>query len=306
MGIQHGLSNALRACCCAIMAIVLLVGCATKGQDVSGGKSGVSGALMVVRIVGRQQPVKAVALDVLVDGQADGISFTAKVQGGIPGRPADYLLALALPPGQYVLKELRDATLVASDPAAKLATLDIPIQIEKKDPVYLGRLVLPVGGSSVGRADVTVEDNLEQDVLDFKTEFAQLREAVVDRKLILPQTVIVSPSVAANPARRMQVDVANSESAALLNPAARAAFAQFMRLAAPKAFATSPKGASGYASGRDAIGSALRKCVKQAKGEDCRLFAVDDTLITEASCKATMTGNGTAVMAGCSGNTKTK
>lgn len=112
------------------------------------------------------------------------------------------------------------------------------------------------------------------------------------------------------------VDLVTPDSAEALAPAARAAFARFLKLSAPRAFVTNADGVMSYASGADAIQRALRKCTERAgaaarahqrtsigsgqgpsvgkalansqvpDAPSCHIFAVDDMLVSARSCRA--------------------
>jgi hypothetical protein len=62
-----------------------------------------------------------------------------------------------------------------------------------------------------------------------------------------------------------------------VRPSNKAAYAKFLELALPRAFAVSSKGGFGYARGDYAVGRALGNC--QRNGNPCALYAVDADVV---------------------------
>ncbi len=69
----------------------------------------------------------------------------------------------------------------------------------------------------------------------------------------------------------------NAADAVPVSPSGKAAYAKFLEMAAPRAFAISGKGGFGYARGDYAVGRALGNC--QRYGNPCTLYAVDSDVV---------------------------
>jgi hypothetical protein len=279
----------------ALGAAGLLCGCAALGDKFIGDKKAneTSGALLVVRLVDRLEPPAAVQVDVGLLREGSTTSVTARRQQSVPGRFADYLVALALPPQRYVITAIRDAGLPAADPAALLLTATVPFEVKPGAPMYLGRLV--IAPAVAGGAAIEARDHYEEDTLLFRSAVAALRGLTIGRSIIAnsslasastPATASASP--AANKAapglaaRRMTADMISPDADAAFTQPARDAFAKFLRLRAPRAFAIGDDNARSYAyfEGAGAVERAMRECARQAQQRPCRLFAVDDTLLS--------------------------
>lgn len=261
--------------------------------------------MLAVRLLDRFEAPAEVVLDILPSGQAQAVAISGRLQQSIPGQFADYLLALALPAGSYRIKALRDAGLPAADRNALLAALDAPLEVADRDPGYLGRLSLRVGTGRASRQDIAIEDHYDDDTLFFRAALPDLRNVRIGRALLPADALLPAPGEAtateSGPPGRMEVDLIAADSTAQLVEPARGAFSRYLKLPLPRAFATNETGAYGHASGRDAVSGALRLCAKQSKGQACRLFAVDQTLLSATSCKATMAASaaGAPVQPGC-------
>lgn len=249
------------------------------------------GALMSVRLLDRFEPPAAVVVELLPQGQTQLSRVSGRLQQSIPGQFADYLVALALPPGSYRVQGVRDGRLPASDPDSMLAVLDAPLELGERDPVYLGQMLIRAGASSRAAGQgIRIEDRYDDDIVAFRAAVPQLRDVSIGRALLQP-----APTAGASSATkgdigatgRMEVERLALENVSLLREPARQAFTRFLKLPAPRAFAISDSGAHGQATGRSAVTEALRLCSRQARGQPCRLFAVDQTMLSAASCTAT-------------------
>ncbi len=267
------------------------------------------GALLVVRLSSLLEPPAAVRVDVALQGQPGVTSVSGRLQQSVPGQYADYLLALALPPDRYLLTGIRDADSQTPDAQRSLATINVPFEVTTTGPVYLGRLVLARGAA----AGVTVEDHFDEDTVLFRSAIGELKTATIGRSIIAAEALVgssVSPDPNAvpppPPGSALKVAPVTEAAADELASPARAAFAKFMLVKLPRAFAIGTAGSFGYARGANAVDRALRACAQRAGGEPCRLFAVDDTLITPDSCQATLDSGakGARIDPGCAPGTQ--
>lgn len=64
-----------------------------------------------------------------------------------------------------------------------------------------------------------------------------------------------------------------------LNPAGRERYARYAQAESPRAFAIAQSGAWAWRSGPQSIKQALELCAQSAKGQACRLYAVDDQVV---------------------------
>ncbi len=295
MSIVERVARFAHAVVIGLAGLVLLAGCASPPQAAPPAKPPLHGALLVVRLAGLLEPPAAVRIDIALQGQPAGTSVAGRLQQGVPGQYADYLVALALPPDRYVMTAVRNAVSPPSgkEPSQALATMNVPFEVKPSDPVYLGRLVLVPGAASV-----VVQDHFDEDTVLFRLAINDLRTADIGRDIIpaealagsvvAPDPAVPPPPPAGSALKVAPVTEAASES--LTSPSARTAFKDFLLLKSPRAFATSEGGDYGYARGASAVDRALRSCARRSKDETCRLFVVDETLITGDSCGATLEG----------------
>lgn len=260
-----------------------------------------NGALLSIRLNTRFEPPQSLALQLApANAAADPrpIFITGRLQRAVPGQ-ADYLMALALPAGHYKALFIRDGTALPNDPAAQLAALRGAIDVPNTGVIYLGRLVLRFNGATRSTQDVSIEDAYDDDTVFFKTTLSELRDVNIQRAVLSEHTIGSATNVGKGGG--MQVTTLDRNTARQLPDNARAGFMRFLNLNMPRAFATDWNGNFGYATGPHAVRDALRYCVKQSRGASCRLFAVDQTLITSLSCQATLESDQpqAAIQAGC-------
>lgn len=288
-------------------AVALLAGCASAPPP----PPPVQGALLVVRLAQVLEPPASLRLEVALAGETSGTAVSARLQQSVPGQYADYLVALALPPQRYVLTGLQAYDKTAAEASGKadqprlLALLNVPFEVPATEPVYLGRLIVPPGGAASPTV-FAIEDHFDEDTVQFRSAVAELREAKIGKQLIAPQALaaaqLAPPPTPEPVGAQMVVTPVTPASAELLVPRARNAFAGFLRLKPPRAFAISDADGYGYANGAQAVERALRACIRRSQAPTvCRMFAVDDTLIDRDSCQVTLASGAkkAAVDAGC-------
>ncbi len=304
--------------CLALLAGVLLTGCKSLGlqNGASANEAGkLTGGLLVIRLLDRTDPPRALAIDLTVEGQTQPISISGRLQRSVPGKFADYFIPLALPTGNYVLRQVRSLKPELASASSLLATLNLPWVNAKPEPVYLGRMTIQMLDRPASRGDIAVESHFEEDTVAFRTAVPELRTARVTEDLLSSQLLSSAAPVAAyEQAGFMDVIPIDARAGAALAEPARSAFARYLKLKMPRAFAVNKTGAFGYAEGRDAIAAAMYRCVRferslkkaaEAQGKtplpDCELMSVDQTLLTSESCKAALTNASDAAgpRAGC-------
>ena len=283
--------RSLRLACVSVALATLLAGCAAPVKKVEA--PALTGALIVVRLQNRLEFPPAVAVE--VGSEADGSlsAVTGRRQQSIPGRYADYLLALALPPQRYSITAMRAIGKTAEEPSELLASMMIPFDVRASNPAYLGRLVIaPEPVNNV--VNIDVQDHFDEDVLLFRSALAPLRTATID-KSVIPSSALASVKVSARREEKahpvqLGVDAVNSEALNLLAPRAQPAFTRFLALKLPRAFAVNNAGGSASGSGEGAMERAMRDCARPAGDKSCRIFAVDNTLVTQAACSPATEG----------------
>ncbi len=257
-----------------------------------------NGGLLVVRLQNRLEAPTSLVIEVASRQGGESAAFNGTLHRSLPGHYADYLFALALPPGEYALAAVHETSISGG----VLATLAAAIKIGDGPPGYLGRLVIAVdpGGGASG---LRIDDRYDDDTLLFRTTIDRLKSVEIGRNVISAQALdaLAQPGTASGNGGRIDLTLVADGAEAQLPAASRAAFAKFLRSKAPRAFATSETGQFGSATGANAVDRALRNCAKQAGARGCRLVAVDDTLIAPGSCRATLAGAGAdaPTLAGC-------
>jgi hypothetical protein len=268
-----------------VTAIYALTGCTTLPSGAQ--SSGMTGALMVVRLQNRLDPPASIAVDVAAKSDGRVISITGKRFQSVPGQYADYLIALALPSQEYTLNSLRDSSLPGKDAAGLLARLNIPIDVKSTQPVYLGRFVVSAAVFAEG-ADFDIQDHFAEDSVAFRSALAPLRNASIDRGVISPQT-LMKAKVALQVDRsqnqlQLEAKPVDAQTLAFLTPPAHTAFTRFLTFKLPRAFAINDAGKTGLASGAGAVERAMKDCSNSGQDKTCRIFAVDNTYLTSIPC----------------------
>jgi hypothetical protein len=184
--------------------------------------------------------------------------------------------------------------------------------MRKKGTVYLGHIELSnpsvAAGSTPGASRLVIADAYEDELPNFVHAWPALRGRAIGRGALAGVTQIPvqtlgqvgqqqpahAPNQATDGATAARADTSSgavamtrldSSAVAGLPPSAQRAFRHFLVSSYPRAFAVT---ASGYytgmaVGGADVIGRALRDCKRAQPAErkmSCRLFALDDTLLS--------------------------
>ncbi len=233
-----------------------------------------TGAMVVVRLLTRQEPPDSLVLQVTREGQAEPMAaVNGLLYSRIGGRSADYLVAIPLPAGRYVVAP-------EGGSAASMAAFQLAIEVPAGPPVYVGRLLVPQDRS---RAPA-LEERFADDMPMFRDAIASLRMADIHLRM---GTLRQERPADAAAGSSMEVVPVSEALAVHLPPAARAGFARYMKLRSPRAFAVSEDGVFSMASGsRGVVERAMQECAKLSPKRPCRLFAVDQTATLWRACGA--------------------
>ena len=300
--VETGLVPGLRLAISAIILLALLACQSLPATKVAASAKApitepLTGGLMVVRLLNRADPPGSIALSFSVANLTAHLSVSARLQRHVPGQYADYFVPLSLPVGGYVLTHLRStATNSAKDEI--LANLDIPWVVDQPNPVYLGRILVPMSNSVPLIGNGNIEDHFDEDRAAIQALLPELRNATItpfllSQRLQLRMEKLLASALAGTVMNVVEAD--NAATSELAEPA-RSAYLRYLRLKAPRAFAASADGAYGFASGSKAVAKSLTLCVRQSNAlrqqvgssavSACELMSVDNTWVTNTSCKA--------------------
>ena len=228
-----------------------------------------------------------------------GLQFAFAPNVRIPGHYTTFLIRLDLPPGHHRLSRLSGVIDGGALAPGFDVTPQMTFEVRARTTDYLGHIEVktPAGTDSVSRqTSVVIADAYESDLPNFIHDWPALRGHAVARRAPKGITAISAPareSAALQPAPGAGTQPSgqsgatarlDATAAAGLPSQARAAFHSFLKSGYPRAFAVTDAGFTGIAvGGVQVIDRALRKCRLAAPAPEkppCRLFAVDDTLIS--------------------------
>lgn len=253
----------------------------------------------------RPGPVPAaLELEVTAPDDPGAVTFVQPVAlsaGADTTGAAEYLFRLMLPQGRYRIARIGGAQRGGERAPRFSVPVDLPFAVTAYGTRYMGRLVVQNVGAKAAAARQVVPGlhggvlvfNTAWSVVDDLARYAGALAAVpageVERRpfdtfavagaearsfesldvAVLSTTLTPPPIVPGVPVVLPQSDAR-----------LRAAFGRFLAARPPKAFAVADGGQWGSASARaDASTRALLECTRKAPR--CRLFAVDDRLVTE-------------------------
>lgn len=247
--------------------VFLLWGCATQPVAKP------TGAMLVVRLLVKQEPIEAVTLQVTQGDQTEPMaSVNGLLYSRIGGRSVDYLFPVPLAAGRYKINQ-----------GSGLPPFELGFEVPVGAPVYIGRVLLSKDGAPA------LEDRHTDDVPTLRDAMVQLRDLTINTQLgnLRPERSpeLGSGTALAGGGAMEWVPVIESV-ADQLPVASREAFKRYLKLRKPRAFAVSDDGAYGVASGQAGVERAMLECNKQAPKKPCRLFSVDETAIVWRNCAA--------------------
>jgi hypothetical protein len=260
-------------------------------------------------LAGERQPT---GLIVTVDEgtSAEGRQFAFNPNTRIPGHYTTFLVHLELPAGHHHLTGLSGVTADGIAAPEFDVVLDMPFDGRNGTTDYLGHFELSYGPAAAKPAaaapaaaprsntssNLVLADAYQDDLPEFVHGWPALRGHLVTRRA--PSRTMMIPTEFRNRAaleaqtRGREQSAApprlDSSAAAGLPTRARAAFLAFLGSGYPRAFAVAATGDTGTATGgADVIARAVRKCrqIQPSQKSGCRLFALDDTLISSSAAK---------------------
>lgn len=242
-------------------------------------------------LAGDRQPA---GLIVTVDnGDAiEGKQFAFNPTTRIPGHYTTFVVRLDLPGGHHRLTGLSGVT-GNGVPAPEFdVVLNRPFEAQNRQIDYLGHFELSYGRAGGPAAplasNLVLADAYADDFPEFVHAWPTLRHSGVSRRAPPGIVTVASDfrsSAAFQPGAQSVAAVRlDASAAASLPPRAQVAFRAFLKSAYPRAFAVATSGDTGTAvGGGDVIERAVRNCrraLAPAKTPGCRLFALDDTLVS--------------------------
>jgi hypothetical protein len=271
-----------------------------------------------------QLPPTSLAVFVENQSRTHGGQFSFKAHQTEPGQFSEFALRLDLPPGPYRITRLigtagEGVTASQFDFAAQMG-----FNIIDRETSYLGNLAItnrarqddklpataprPASGAtdaarfSQGTPLITANNEVKDDVVTLHTLWPDLRK----RRLVtrLPQRMVVLgpdstlasgievrfPAPGAPSGEYVTAAPLAADAGLTLSAPLQKEFAKFMRMKLPRAFAVGPADVFGVASGQEVVARALATCTikrdPRLKDSACRLYAVDDTVMSAPVTRA--------------------
>ena len=283
-----------------VLGVFGLAGCVSTKPKVQPHATVLFSVVLRGQFAGDRQPM---GLIVTVDnGDAiEGKQFAFNPSTRIPGHYTSFLVRLDLPGGRHRLTGLSGVS-GNGVPAPEFdVVLDRPFEARNRETDYLGHFELSYGAQSdkavpqrtPTTSSLVLADAFQDDFPEFVHAWPTLRRSVVARRA--PPRIVTVETDFRNRAALGQQAHQNEEpavvarldasAAAGLPAQAQAAFRAFLKSAYPRAFAVAASGDTGTAvGGGDVIERAVRNCRRThpARKAACRLFALDDTLISQS------------------------
>jgi hypothetical protein len=289
---------------CATACVTLLVGCVSLQGTTH---SHTASILFSVKLCGDSppgwQPTGLIVSIESKQGRGGGqFAFTANSQ--LPGYYTTFLARLDLPPGRYRLSRLSATTANGATTSQFDVSLGMLFDVRSRSPEYIGHIELTdahtAGASAVATTRAVIADAYDSELPSFLHAWPSLRGREIERRALATITAIpvrlaeraerapipspesrfpVEPAPAASSAARLELRDAQG-----LPPQALRAFESFLHSGYPRAFTLAASGDTGMAvGGQDVIGRAMSDCKRAQPGArkaSCRLFALDDTLVS--------------------------
>lgn len=253
-----------------LVCTLLLWGCASGPPPPK-----LTGAMLFVRLVAKQEPTEAVTVHV---AQGEQSAAMASVRGilasRVGGRSVDYAFPVPLAPGRYKISS-----------GSGLPSFEVAFEVPAGAPVYIGRVLLSQDSAPV------LEDRSPDDVPMIRNVVAQLRSVAINpligslRPVRAPEAARAVAGGGAANGDTLEVVPATEVLAGELPLASREAFKRYLKLREPRAFAVEDNGAAyGVASGKEAIERAMQDCNKLGPKKPCRLFSVNQSATLLRGC----------------------
>jgi hypothetical protein len=283
----------------AMLGVFGLAGCVSSKPAVPPHATVLLSVVLRGELIGDRQPT---GLIVTIDnGDAiDGKQFAFNPTTRIPGHYTSFLVRLDLQGGHHRLTGLSGVS-GNGVPAPEFdVVLNRPLEAQNRQTEYLGHFELSYGRASDPAApqhaplksSLVLADAYADDFPEFVHSWPNLRRSAVAHRappgIVTVETDFRNPAALDQPAHQAGQFAAavrlDGSAAVGLPPRAQVAFRAFLKSAYPRAFAVASSGDTGTAvGGGDVIERAVRDCRRaraSAKKPGCRLFALDDTLIS--------------------------
>jgi hypothetical protein len=266
-----------------------------------------------------QLPPTSLAVFVENHPRTHGGQFAFKAHQKEPGQPSEFAVRLDLPPGTYRVTRMLGTAGEGATASQFEFNTQMQFAVVNRETTYLGNLEvtnrsrtddkLPataprpapgVGDAarfSQGTPFVTANNEVADDLVTLHTLWPDLRKRRIATRL--PQRLIVIgpdntlaggvearfPAPGAPSGEYVTGSPLAAEAGQDLTPVVQKAFTKFTRMKQPRAFAVGPGDAFGAVSaGQDVVARALAACNakrdRRGNAPECRLYAVDDTLMS--------------------------
>jgi hypothetical protein len=283
----------------AVLGVFALAGCVSTKPKIQPHATVLFSVVLRGELLGDRQPT---GLIVTVDNgdASEGKQFAFNPNTRIPGHYASFLVRLDLPGGRHRLSGLSGVSGNGVSVPEFDVVLNRPFEARNRETDYLGHFELSYGTLSnpavQQRAPITsglvLCDAYADDFPEFVHAWPTLRHYTVARRappgIVTVETDFRSRAALDQPAHQAEQHAVvvrlDASAAARLPPRAQAAFRAFLKSAYPRAFAVATSGDTGTAvGGGGVIERAVLNCrraLASAQKPGCRLFALDDTLIS--------------------------
>jgi hypothetical protein len=268
-----------------LVCTFLFCGCASSPPPPK-----LTGAMLVVRLVTKQEPTESVTVQVTQGEQSGAMASVRGILAlRVGGRSVDYAFPVPLAPGWYKISS-----------GSGLPSFELAFEVPAGAPVYIGRVLLSQDSAPV------LEDRSGDDLPMIRNVVAQLRSVAISpligslrpvrapevaRALTSSSASEVVPAVAntsRGPAAKvdtLEVVPVTKALAGELPLSSRQAFKRYLKLGEPRTLAVEDGGAAyGVASGKDAIERAMQDCNKLSPKKPCRLFSVNQSATLLRGC----------------------
>jgi hypothetical protein len=262
--------------------------CVPLKQPNAAGRSTTLFSVALIEPGAQSHTIDGLIVTITGDAQNPGGQFAFPVDPASVNGRAEFLVRLDLTPGHYRMSSLAGVMRSGGDDLRFDMQTDMPFEVRGSFTDYLGRVELthPAVETAADPARIALVDAYQADRTRFIRSWPALRSKILQRRkpqsialLTQPKPVEVKQRGQGQYLPPTRLDRTAEPT---LPAAARAAFRDFLKSQSPRAFAVSGSGGFGSASGgENVVQRALSSCERSSKAKrDCRLFALDDTLVS--------------------------
>jgi hypothetical protein len=293
-------------------------------------------ALWVIRFANELEPqVQPTSLAVFIENvpRTHGGPFTAKAHEVAPGRHAEFVVRVDLPPGDYRVTRVFGTAGEGNEASQFDFGTRMSFSVIDRETTYIGNLEItnrarqhdkqpatapaPNGRPDAARFSegtplVTANDAYAGDVVTIHTLWPDLRSRRIAKRIpqrlvvLTPENMVVGgvesrfPAPGAPSGSYVKGSSIDEKAGQDLSSSAQKAFTRFGRMSSPRAFAVGEgEETFGMASaGKDVVTRALAACNAKRNArvdsKPCRLYAVDDTVLSEPVTRPTVDRGKTA------------